>query len=235
GYMILEGVNPSIINIYDKMKKEQPEYLDRIITPDEALEKVEKNSLLVVVDNHRPNYTAAPKLLDKIEKVVLIDHHRRGVDFIKDPVLLYLESYASSTCELVTEILFYMTDKLELTNFEADALLAGITVDTKNFTFQTGVRTFEAASILKRAGADTTSVRQLFRDDFKTFIKKAEVIKDTSIIFNNIAIAKLNSVSEDSTLIAAQSANELLTISGIEASFVLAKINGRIHISGRSL
>src|SRR5699024_9164522 len=128
-----------------------------------------------------------------------------------------------------------MTDKLELTNFEADALLAGITVDTNNFTFQTGVRTFEAASILKRAGADTTSVRQLFRDDFKTFIKKAEVIKDTSIIFNNIAIAKLNSVSEDSTLIAAQSANELLTISGIEASFVLAKINGRIHISGRSL
>lgn len=235
GYMVLEGINPSITNIYDKMKNEQPEYLDQIITPDEAMEMVDENSLLVVVDNHRPNYTAAPKLLDTIDKVVLIDHHRRGADFIENPILLYLEPYASSTCELVTEILFYMTDKMELTNFEADALLAGITVDTKNFTFQTGVRTFEAASILKRAGADTTSVRQLFKDDLKTFIKKAEVVKNTSIVFGNIAIAKLSSASEDSTLIAAQSANELLTISGVEASFVLAKINGRIHISGRSL
>lgn len=235
GYMILEGINPSITNIYDKMKDEQPEYLEQIITPEEAEEMVGVNSLLVVVDNHRPNYTAAPKLLDMIDKVVLIDHHRRGADFIEDPVLLYLEPYASSTCELVTEILYYMTDKMELTNFEADALLAGITVDTKNFTFQTGVRTFEAASILKRAGADTTSVRQLFKDDLNTFIKKAEVIRNTSIIFNKIAIAKLDSASEDSTLIAAQSANELLTISGVEASFVLAKTNGKIHISGRSL
>lgn len=235
GYMILEGINPSITNIYDKMKDEQPEYLEQIITPEEAEEMVGVNSLLVVVDNHRPNYTAAPKLLDMIDKVVLIDHHRRGADFIEDPVLLYLEPYASSTCELVTEILYYMTDKMELTNFEADALLAGITVDTKNFTFQTGVRTFEAASILKRAGGDTTSVRQLFKDDLNTFIKKAEVIRNTSIIFNKIAIAKLDSASEDSTLIAAQSANELLTISGVEASFVLAKTNGKIHISGRSL
>ncbi len=235
GYMVLSEVNPAISNIYNRMKKEQPEYLDKIVTQEEAEDLIGKNSLLVVVDNHRPSYTEAPELLNKIDKVVLIDHHRRGAEFIKEPILVYLEPYASSTCELVTEILYYMTDKMELTKFEADALLAGISVDTKNFTFQTGVRTFEAASILKRAGADTTTVRQLFRDDFKTFIQKADVIRNTSIVFENIAIARLESKSDDSILIAAQAANELLTIDGIEASFVLAKINDRIHISGRSL
>ena len=136
---------------------------DLILTPEEAIHM--EKSLLVVVDNHKPSFTEAPELLDLTDKVVLIDHHRRGAEFIEDPILTYLEPYASSTCELVTEILYYMSEKMEMTKFEADALLAGITVDTKNFTFQTGVRTFEAASILKRAGADTTSVRQFFRDD----------------------------------------------------------------------
>src|SRR5699024_3548581 len=106
------------------------------------------------------SFTEEPGLLDIIPKVVVIDHHRRGAEFIKDPVLTYLESYASSTCELVTEVLSYMGDKINLTKFEAEALLAGITVDTKNFSFQTGVRTFEAASVSKRAGADTVSVSQ---------------------------------------------------------------------------
>ncbi len=143
------------------MTEEEPEYLNIIITPEEAIEKAGRSSLLVVVDNHKPSFTEAPELLDLTDKIVLIDHHRRGAEFIDEPVLTYLEPYASSTCELVTEILYYMSDRMEMTSFEADALLAGITVDTKNFTFQTGVRTFEAASILKRAGgADTTNVRQ---------------------------------------------------------------------------
>jgi c-di-AMP phosphodiesterase-like protein len=235
GYLVLGGINPSIENIYNRMKEEEPEYLDIVITPEEAIQMIDSSSLLVVVDNHKPSFTEAPVLLDLTDKVVLIDHHRRGAEFIEDPVLTYLEPYASSTCELVTEILYYMSDKMDMSRFEADALLAGITVDTKNFTFQTGVRTFEAASILKRAGADTTSVRQLFRDDFNTFLNKAEVIKNSKILFDKVAIGRLEKDMEDSVLIAAQSANELLNINGVEASFVLTLSGGKIHISGRSL
>lgn len=235
GYIVLSGVNPSIKNIYERMEAEAPEYLKLILTPEEAIQKLDESSLLVVVDNHKPSYTEAPELLELTDKIVLIDHHRRGAEFIKDPILTYLEPYASSTCELVTEILYYMSDKMEISRFEADALLAGITVDTKNFTFQTGVRTFEAASILKRAGADTTSVRQLFRDDFNTFLYKAEVIKNSRILFEKVAIGRLEKDMEDSVLIAAQSANDLLNINGVEASFVLTIFEGKIHISGRSL
>lgn len=235
GYIVLSGVNPSIKNIYERMEAEAPEYLNLILTPEEAIQKLDESSLLVVVDNHKPSYTEAPELLELTDKIVLIDHHRRGAEFIKDPILTYLEPYASSTCELVTEILYYMSDKMEIGRFEADALLAGITVDTKNFTFQTGVRTFEAASILKRAGADTTSVRQLFRDDFNTFLYKAEVIKNSRILFEKVAIGRLEKDMEDSVLIAAQSANDLLNINGVEASFVLTIFEGKIHISGRSL
>lgn len=235
GYIVLKGVNPSITNIYARLKKEQPEYLDYIITPEVALTMVDKSSLCVLVDNHRPSYTEAPDILEVVDKVVLIDHHRRGAEFVEEPVLTYLEPYASSTCELVTEILLYMADKMNLTRFEADALLAGISVDTKNFTFQTGVRTFEAASFLKRAGADTTSVKQLFKDDYNTFILKAEVIKNAIIVYKKIAISKMLQDTKDSVLVAAQAANDLLNIKGIEASFVLALNNGKIHISGRSL
>lgn len=235
GYLVLKGENPSIKNIYERMKNEQPELLESIITPDLALEMANDNSLLIVVDNHKPSFTEEPELLEIIDKVVVIDHHRRGVEFIQDPVLIYLEPYASSTCELVTEVLSYMSEKINLTKFEAEALLAGIAVDTKNFSYQTGVRTFEAASILKRAGADTTVVRQLFRDDYNIFLYKAEVIKSSKIIFDKIAIGRLEREMEDSVLIAAQAANELLNINGVEASFVLTYMNKKIHISGRSI
>ena len=235
GYIVLRGSNPSIKNVYNRVKKEQPDIINSIITPEEAENLADKSSLLVVVDNHKPSFTEAPELLDIIDKVVVIDHHRRAAEFIEDPILTYLESYASSTCELVTEILYYMSDKMELTNLEADALLAGISVDTKNFTFQTGVRTFEAASILKRAGADTTAVRQLFRDDYKTFILKAEVVKAAHITHDAIAISRFPVDMEDSILIAAQAANELLSINEVYASFVLTLSEGKVHVSGRSL
>ncbi|NMA86402.1 MAG: phosphoesterase [Tissierellia bacterium] len=234
-YLVLDGPNPSIRNIYNRMIAEEPEYLNSIISPEEAIEKADKNSLLVIVDNHKTSFTEEPELLKLIDKKIIIDHHRRGAEFIEDPVLTYLEPYASSTCELVTEILYYMSDKMEMTKFDADALLAGITVDTKNFTFQTGVRTFEAASILKRAGADTTSVRELFKDDHNTFLNRAEVVKGSKIVFGKVAIGIFNRDLEDSILIAAQAANELLNINGIEASFVLTLANGKVHISGRSL
>ncbi|NLW22620.1 MAG: phosphoesterase [Tissierellia bacterium] len=233
-YLVLGGINPAIRNIYNRMKKEEPQYMDLIVSPEEALDIIDKNSLLIVVDNHKPSFMEVPELLDLTDKVVLIDHHRRGAEFIKDPILTYLEPYASSTCELVTEILYYMSDKMEMSKFEADALLAGITVDTKNFTFKTGVRTFEAASLLKRAGADTTSVRQLFRDDFDTFLYKADVIKNSKIVFDNIVIGRFEREMEDSILIAAQTANDLLNIDGVEATFVLTLWEGRVHISGRS-
>jgi len=235
GFLILNGENPSIKNILERLRIEQPELLEKIITPDEAGTLIDKNSVMIVVDNHKPSFTEAPELLDMVDKVVVIDHHRRGAEFIKDPVLTYLEPYASSTAELVTEVLSYMSDNINLTKFEAEALLAGITVDTKNFSFQTGVRTFEAASLLKRAGADTTVVRQLFRDDIGTFVNRAEVIKSAKLVFDTIAIGRLEKEMDDSMLIAAKAANELLNINKVEASFVLTKVNSKIHISGRSI
>ncbi len=235
GYLVIAGENPSIKNIYEEMREVQPELLDQLLTPEEAIEMADETHLLVVVDNHKPSFTEAPELLDIIPKVVLIDHHRRGAEYIKDPILTYLESYASSTSELVTEVLSYMGNKINLTKFEAEALLAGIMVDTKNFSFQTGVRTFEAASILKRSGADTVTVKQFFRDSHNTFIKKAKVIETSTIVLDRIAIGRLDEEMEDSLLIAAQSANELLNINGVDASFVLTHVDGKIHVSGRSL
>ncbi len=235
GFIVLDGINPSIKNIYNRIKEEYPEYLDIIITPEEAVLKADKDSLCVVVDTHRPKYTEAPKLFEIIEKIVIIDHHRRGAEFIKNPVLTYLEPYASSASELVSEILYYIGDKLKLQKIEAECLLAGITVDTKSFTFQTGVRTFEAASFLRRAGANTTSVRQLFQDDLNTFLLKAEVVKNAHIIESKIAISTMNIETDDSILIAAQAADDLLNINGINASFVLVKNKEKVYISGRSL
>lgn len=235
GYIILNEENPSITNICDKMRREQADLSDTIITSEEAKDLISDNSLMIMVDNHKPSFTEAPDLLDLVTKVVIIDHHRRGAEFVKDPVLTYLEPYASSASELVTEILSYMSDNINLTKFEAEALLSGITVDTNNFSYQTGVRTFEAASILKRAGADTVAVRKLFRDDHDTFLYKAQVIKSSKIVYDNIAIGRLEEDIENGLLIAAQSSNELLDIKGVMASFVLTYSNDRIHISGRSL
>nr|WP_300003988.1 DHH family phosphoesterase [Tissierella sp.] len=235
GYLILTEENPSIKNLFQKLKLEQPELLEDIITPEKAKEIIDKDSLMILVDHHQPNMSESPELVDLSEKIVIIDHHRRGAAFVEDPVLTYLEPYASSASELVTEVLSYMSDDINLTEFEAEALLAGITVDTKNFSSQTGVRTFEAASTLKRAGADTTNVRQLFRDDFDTFVHKAYVISSSKIIFGKIAIGSLEEDLENGILIAAQAANDLLDINGVEASFVLTFLRDRIHISGRSL
>ncbi len=235
GYLILQGENPSIKNIMDKLRTDQPELLDEIITSDEAQEIITDETLMILVDNHKPSFTEAPELLDLVKKKIVIDHHRRGAEFIKDPVLTYVEPYASSTSELVTEILTYISENINLTKFEAEALMAGITVDTKNFSFQTGVRTFEAAAVLKRAGADSIVVKQLFRDDFSTILNRAEVVSTAKIIYDKIAIGRLEKDSDDALLIAAQSANELLDINGVEASFVLTNADDKVHISGRSL
>ncbi len=234
GFIVLENSNPSIDNLINRMKKEEEDLYSRIISRSRALSSIKSSSLLILVDNHKPSFTECPELVEKAKQVVVIDHHRRGGEFVKNPVLTYVEPYASSASELITEVLEYMSDDLNLTHFEADALMSGIVVDTKNFSFQTGVRTFEAASTLRRAGADMTKVKALFEDDFSTMVYRAEVIQSAKIVNENIAIGRFEKEVENSVLVAAQAADMLLEINGVDASFVLTLSSNKIHISGRS-
>lgn len=234
GFIVLEKSNPSIDNLIDRMKEEETETYEKLISRETALNNIKHSSLLVIVDNHKPSFTECPELLDRTNQIVVIDHHRRGKEFVDNPVLQYVEPYASSTCELITEMLTYMSNDLNLTHFEADAIMSGIVVDTKNFSFQTGVRTFEAASILKRAGANMLKVKALFQDDLDTMVYRAEVIHNTKIIHDNIAVSRFDKEANNSVLVAAQAADALLDINGIDASFVLTINDGKVHISGRS-
>lgn len=233
-YIVMNRINKGIENLWKELKEDK-EYDKVFVEGYEALSLAGKNSLLIIVDTHRPSFTMEPELIDKIDKKVVIDHHRRATEFIDDAVLTYIEPYASSTSELVTEILQYMFEKPKIKQIEAEALLAGIFIDTKNFSFQTGIRTFEAASFLRGAGADTTLTRQLFQDDMDTFLARAEVVKAAWMYKENIAISIIPDDIANPALIAAQAADELLNIRGIIASFVLSKIEGYIFISGRSL
>ncbi len=232
--IVLNHSNANIDAILNKMAKE-PEYTNVFVGTNEALDLITKKTLLIVVDTHKPGFTEAPELLKMTEQVVIIDHHRRGADFIQDAVLSYQETYASSTCELVTELLQYVEDRIRLTNIETEALYAGIVVDTKNFIFKTGVRTFEAASYLRRQGADTVSVKQLFQNDLKTYITISNIVKDAEVVYDNIAISICPNNIKGAQLIAAQAADQLLSLSGLVAAFVLSYHNGEVVISGRSL
>ena len=234
GFIVLEKSNPSIDNLIDRMKEEEPELYAKVISRETAMNTIKHSSLIILVDNHKPSFTEYPDLLKATGQIVVIDHHRRGKEFVENPVLTYVEPYASSTCELITEMLTYMSDDLNLTHFEADALMSGIVVDTKNFSFQTGVRTFEAASVLKRAGANMLKVKALFQDDFDTMLYRADVIHNTKIIHDNIAVSRFEKEAKNSVLVAAQAADALLDINGIDASFVLTINAGKTHISGRS-
>ena len=234
GFIVLEKSNPSIDNLIERMKEEEPELYAKVISRETAMNTIKHSSLIILVDNHKPSFTEYPDLLKATGQIVVIDHHRRGKEFVENPVLTYVEPYASSTCELITEMLTYMSDDLNLTHFEADALMSGIVVDTKNFSFQTGVRTFEAASVLKRAGANMLKVKALFQDDFDTMLYRADVIHNTKIIHDNIAVSRFEKAAKNSVLVAAQAADALLDINGIDASFVLTINDGKTHISGRS-
>ncbi|MBN2794071.1 MAG: DHH family phosphoesterase [Clostridia bacterium] len=232
-YIVLNQVNDAIFSVYD-LFVDNKNY--KFIGEEDALEMITDKDLLVVVDTHRPSYTEAPKLLEETDRVVLIDHHRMGTEQIENVVLRYTEPYASSTCELVTEILQYIDSKHNIDKIEAEALLAGISVDTKNFSFKTGVRTFEAASFLRRLGADTTLVKQLFQDDLETFIARSNLVSTAKMFNEHIAIAICPPNISNQQLVSAQGADELLNIRGITASFVIGKKNeGLVFISGRSL
>jgi c-di-AMP phosphodiesterase-like protein len=233
GYIVLNSSNPSIDRLLNRMKEEEENY-NRLVKEDFAKENISQRSLLILVDNHKPSFAEVPELIELTPQIVVVDHHRRGKEFVKDPVLTYIEPYASSTCELVTEMLIYMNEEFKLSHFEADALMSGIVVDTKNFSFQTGVRTFEAASTLRRAGADMIQVKELFQDDFDTLQNKAVVIHQANIVYGEYAISKFDKEAKNSVLVAAQAADELLNINKVNASFVMTLSSGGIHISGRS-
>jgi len=232
-FIVLNEVTEGIQTLYATIKDKE---IYQFINSAEALEEVDDNTLIVVVDTHKPSLTECPELIKDNERIVLIDHHRRSTEFIDKAVLKYMEPYASSTSELVAEIFQYMENKPRIEKEEADALLAGITVDTKNFSIKTGVRTFDAAAYLRRQGADTTRVRQLFQDDLQTFIDKAAIVGTAIRYTEAIAISTSDIQSESIQLIAAQAADDLLDIKGINTSFVIAKkMDGTVFISGRSL
>lgn len=232
--IVLNHSNANIDAVLNKLGKE-PEYSNVFVGRNEALDIITKKTLLIVLDTHRPSFTETPELLKMTDQIVVIDHHRRGADYIQDVVLSYHETYASSTCELVTELMQYLEDKIRLTSIETEALYAGIVVDTKNFIFKTGVRTFEAASYLRRQGVDTVSVKQLFQNDLKTYITISNIVKDAEVVYDNIAISICPSNIKNAQLIAAQAADQLLSLSGLIAAFVLSSHEGEIVISGRSL
>ena len=197
---------------------------------------VDDNTVVVVVDTNKPSYTECEELLYMTKTIVVLDHHRRGNEVIQNAVLSYVEPYASSTCEMVAEILQYFSDDLRLRNIEADCIYAGIMIDTNNFITRAGVRTFEAAAFLRRSGADMTRVRKMLRDNIDSYKARAEAVRTAEIYRGCFAIAKCPSEGlESPTVVGAQAANELLDISEIKASFVLTEYNGKIYVSARSI
>ena len=231
--IIDQKCNSSTKYVIEKLKQDE-KYKEVFITNNDLKKMDFNNSLLVVVDTHKKSYLTYPDVLDNFEKVVIIDHHRRGPEFIENALLTYHEIYASSASELVTELLMYM-ENIELTSQEAETLYAGIVVDTKNFMFKTGVRTFEVAAYLKRFGIDLTEVKILFQSDFETYVAKVDIVKSAEIIRGKIAVSTSEEKYNDMPIIAAQAADELLSISGILASFVLCKVDDVVMISGRSM
>ena len=206
------------------------------INSEAAREIVDNNTVVVVVDTNKPSYTECEELLQKTKTIVVLDHHRQGSEVIKNAVLSYIEPYASSTCEMVAEILQYFSDDIRIYNIEADALYSGIMIDTNNFTAKTGVRTFEAAAFLRRCGADVTRVRKMFRDDVKSYKAKAEAIRNVETYKGSFAISVCPSEGIDSpTVVASQAANELLNVDSIRASFVLTDYQNKIYISARAI
>ena len=209
---------------------------DMFLSAEEAAERIDGDSVLVVVDVNRPSRTEAPELLEKTRNIVVFDHHRQSSDMIDPAILSYVEPYASSACEMIAEIIQYTSEDIRLKSAEADVMYGGIVVDTNNFTNQAGVRTFEAAAFLRKCGADVTRVRRLSREPIGSWRAKAEAIMNAELYRGAYAISICDSAEAESpTVTAAQAANELLNIDGVKASFVLCEYGGQIYISARSM
>ncbi len=233
--IVLNQVTSSIKALYERLC-DDGRYENVFINSEEAIKIVKKRTLLIVVDTHRPFLTECPELLDKIKNIVVIDHHRKAAGAIDNCALVYQEAYASSVSEMITEMLMYIKG-IRLSKAEIEGLMAGITVDTKNFAFKTGIKTFEAAAYLKKNGADSISVRRLFKNSFDEYLARSEVVRNAEIIYDNMAISTLSDkiIVDNPTVLIAQAADELLNLQGIEVSYVLCEAGGKVHISSRSL
>lgn len=242
----MNGIEGFVIVNFDEVRgsvgrlmtelEQKTDFYNRFITPDEALSKITPKSLVVIVDTHKPSMVIDSRLLSRTDKVVVIDHHRRGEEFINNPTLVYMEPYASSTAELVTELLEYQPQNEKLLPLEATALLSGIIVDTKSFTLRTGARTFEAASYLRTFGADTVLIQRLLKEDVGTYVERSKIIQTVQFPYSGIAVAHGENTKVYDSVLIAQTADILLTMKDVGASFVIAHRNdGLIGISARSL
>ncbi len=232
-WIVIDNPNPSIELLLDKIRSTEA-YISGIISGQEAAMRISPSSMLVVVDTQLAGFTVSPGLLEMADTVVVIDHHIRGTSSIENASLFYHDPYSSSACELVTEVMQYFGEDLKPLPIDLEALLCGITLDTKGFSFNTGVRTFEAASYLRRMGADTTVTRQLVQDDLKTYLAKTEIVRSAEIV-DGVAVAVCPEGIPKAPLIVAQAADALLTIRGVIASFVVSRVDDNVMISGRSL
>ena len=235
-HIVINDVTTSVSPLL-AMFQDNPEYEeDLIINSAQAIEASENNTVLIVVDVNKPSITECPELLHTCKSIVVLDHHRQGSETIENATLSYVEPYASSACEMVTEILQYIKDGIRPRAEEADSMYAGIIIDTNNFTTKTGVRTFEAAAYLRRNGADVTRVRKLFREDAMEYKTRADVVRQAEIYKKCYALSTCSSDGVKSpTVIGAQAANELMNIKGIRASFVMTQFQGKIYFSARSI
>ncbi|HZG73078.1 MAG TPA: DHH family phosphoesterase [Chondromyces sp.] len=237
GYVVIDfsEIDKGVKRLVTEVKK-QPDLYSRLITPEEALDIATDDTLLVIVDTHKPGLVIEERLINRVDRIVIIDHHRRGEEFIKNPLLVYMEPYASSTAELVTELLEYQPKSKKLSMLEATALLAGIIVDTKSFSLRTGSRTFDAASYLRVQGADTVLVQQFLKEDVETYIKRSKLIESVYFYKSGIAIAVGNDDNIYDSVLIAQAADTILTMNEVQASFVIARrADNVIGISARSL
>ena len=234
-HIIVNTVTESVRPLYNEIV-ESPAYEDDIfLTSDEAMDYITDNTMVIVVDTNKPQMTECPELLRRSRMTAVLDHHRQSSTVIANAVLSYVEPYSSSTCEMVAEVLQYISDSIKIPAVEAECMYAGIMIDTRNFMNRTGVRTFEAAAFLRRCGADITRVRKMFRDDMESYRAKAEAMREAEVYKNQFAIAVCPGDIESPTVLAAQTANELLDISGINASFVLTVYQEKIYMSARSI
>ena len=234
--IVVNNPSSSIRPIMESFSTDKGYAQDLFVTSEQALEMMGRNTAVVVVDTNRPSSTECPELLKRTECIVVFDHHRQGNEIIENPLLSYIEPYASSACEMVAEVLQYFDENLKLESCEADCIYAGILIDTNNFMTKTGVRTFEAAAYLKRSGAEVTRVRKLLRNDMDAYKARAEAVRHAEVYRGAFAISICPGENVESpTIVGAQAANELLNIVGIKASFVLTEYQGKIYVSSRSI
>ncbi|GFI45076.1 cyclic-di-AMP phosphodiesterase GdpP [Lachnospiraceae bacterium] len=235
-HIVLNDVSASMKPVVDLFKSHEEYQEDMIVNSQQAIEFAGSNTVLVVVDVNKPSITECPELLRLCKSIVVLDHHRQGTEIIENATLSYVEAYASSACEMVSEILQYIGQSIRITSEEADCMYSGIIIDTNNFVTKTGVRTFEAAAFLRRNGADVTRVRKLFRENANEYKAKADAVSQAEIYKKSFAISTCSSEDIQSpNIVGAQAANELLNIKGVKASFVLTEYQGQVFISARSI